>query len=257
VDELVLDVNSVLRALAAPYQDSIRRADMLKDMDFSLDSSGNIKHVTIKGRTITAERYIFTAAAANKVLADKLSHAHGLETQLRPLVMGMMRNAPCELYAHCVGPSVKPVMTISTHRTVDHSLVWYLGGAVAEWQKDSDPNNVYAAVIDGFRKYMPAVDLTKVSWSTLPIDRVERKSKVPGHLPDGPTTHVCGNAIYAWPTKLAFSPMLTNEIIEKLSSADIKPSGQETDWSFLPECSFTQTPWDLATWIDANSVRQA
>lgn len=256
-DEPVLDINSVLHALAEPYQDSIRRVDMLEEMNFSLDSSSNIEHVTIKDQTIIAERYIFTAAAANKILADRLGHANGLETQLRPLVQGMMRNAPCELYAHCVELSEKPVMTISTHRTVDGLLVWYLGGSVAERRKDSNPHDVYAAAINGFRKFMPRVDLTKVSWSTLPIDRVEGKPKIAGHLPNGPTTHTCGNAIYAWPTKLAFSPVLTNQIIESLSKAGIKPSRQETDWSFLPKCSFTQTPWDLATWIDANLVKQA
>jgi glycine/D-amino acid oxidase-like deaminating enzyme len=257
MDELVLDINSVLHALAAPYQDSIRRVDMLEDMNFSLDSSGKIEHVTIKDQRITAERYIFTAAAANKILADRLGHANGLEIQLRPLLMGMVRNAPCELYAHCVGPSEKPVMTVSTHRTAGGSLVWYLGGSVAERPKDSNPRDTYAAAIKGFRKYMPGVDLTKVLWSSLPIDRAEGKSKVTGHLPDNSTTHIFGNAIYGWPTKLALSPMLTNQIIERLSNAGIKPSGQETDWSFLPKCSFTKTPWDLATWTDANSVKQA
>jgi glycine/D-amino acid oxidase-like deaminating enzyme len=257
MDELVLDMDSVLHALAAPYQDSIRRADMLEDINFSLDRSGNIEHLTIKDQTIVAERYIFTAAAANKTLADRLSHANGLETQLRPLLMGMMRNAPCELYAHCVGPSDKPVMTITTHRAADGSLVWYLGGSVAERPKYSNPRDVYAATINGFRKYMPRIDLTNVSWSTLPIDRVEGKSKVTGHLPNSPTIHIAGNAIYGWPTKLTFSPILTSQIVEILSHAGVKPSEQKTDWSFLPKCYFTQTPWDLATWTDATLVKPA
>jgi glycine/D-amino acid oxidase-like deaminating enzyme len=257
MDELVLDINSVLHALATPYQDSIRRADMLEDMNFSLDTSGNIEHVTIKDETITADRYIFTAAAANKILADRLGHANGLDTQLRPLLMGMMRNAPCELYAHCVKGSTKPVLTVSTHRAADGSLVWYLGGSVAERPKNSNPHEVYAAVIKSFSKYMPGVDLTKVSWSTLPIDRAEGKSKVTGLIPDTPTIHIAGNTIYGWPTKLTFSPMLTNQIVDRLSHAGIKPSGQKTDWSFLPKCNFTQTPWDLATWTDAPLVKPA
>jgi glycine/D-amino acid oxidase-like deaminating enzyme len=257
IDELVLDINTVLHALAALYQDSIRRADMLEDMNFSLDSSGNIEHVTIKGQTITADRYIFTAAKANKILADRLGHANGLETQVRPLLMGMIGNAPCELYAHCFKRSAKPVMTVTTHRTADESLVWYLGGGVAERPKDSDPRDVYAAARSAFSEYMPRVDLTKVSWSTLPIDRIEGGAKVAGHLPDSPTIHIAGNTIYGWPNKLAFSPLLTEQIVEGLSNAGIKPSGQKTDWSFLPECSFTQTPWDLATWTDATLVKQA
>ncbi|MBV9877674.1 MAG: FAD-dependent oxidoreductase [Verrucomicrobia bacterium] len=251
MDELVLDMQSVLHALAAPYQESIRKADMLKDIDFSLDHSGNIERVTIKNQTIIAKRYVFTAASANKILADRLGHGTGLETQVRPLLMGMMQNAPCELFAHCMEVSPKPVVTITTHRAIDGKLIWYLGGSVAERSKDSDPRDVFAAAQKAFRKYMPSVDLTKVSWSTLPIDRVEGKSKVAGHLPNSPTIHIWRNAIYGWPTKLSFSPILTNQIAESLSNAGVKPSGQETDWSFLPKCSFTQTPWDLTIWKHA------
>ena len=257
VDELVLDTDSVLHALAEPYRDSIRRADVLEDLNFSLDAAGNIERVTIKDQTISAARYIFTAAGTNKILADRLGHGSGLEPQLRPLLQGMIRNAPCELYAHCVERSEKPVMTITTHRAKDESLIWYLGGDVAERSKDSNPNDVYAAALDCFRKFMPRIDLTKASWSTLPIDRSEGKPKVAGHLPDGPTIHISANAIYAWPTKLTFSPILTTQIVESLSNAGVKPSGQETDWSFLPKCSFTKAPWDLANWTDVSSVKQA
>ena len=246
MDEPVLDVASTLRALAMHYMDSIRCADILS-AEWALRPDGGIDHIRIGNETICADHYVFTAAAANEILAKKLNHDSGLETQARPLLMGLIHNAPYELYAHCVGPSDKPVMTITTHKTNDGSLVWYLGGNVAERPKNADPRDVYRAARKGFEKYMPGVDLSNVTWSTLPIDRIEGKSRTTGHLPDTPTLHVTGNAIYAWPTKLTFAPMLANQVRERIGA----PSGTTTDWSFLTPCPITQTPWDITEWTAA------
>ena len=62
--------------------------------------------------------------------------------------MGMLKPAPYELYAHLVGSSDKPVATITTHKTSNGELAWYLGGGVAERDKDSD----IAEVIDAAKK---------------------------------------------------------------------------------------------------------
>lgn len=254
MDEPVLDVASALHALAAPYPGAIRKADILSDAEFVIGAGGAIDNLNLGGQTITAKRYIFTAAGANRMLAEKLGHAAGLETQARPLLMGLMHNAPCELYAHCVGPSDKPVMTITTHRTADGSLVWYLGGGVAERAKDSRPGDVYRAAQEALGKYIPGIDLSRVQWSTLPIDRIEGKSATSGHLPDTPVIHAAANALYCWPTKLTFAPMLAEKILEKFAAEGIGPSAPQPDWSFLSPCPFTQTPWDTARWTAAASA---
>lgn len=250
MDEPVVDVASVLHALADPYRDCIRKVDALADVDYHL-TGGHIDHIRIGEETFSARKHIFTAAGSNRLIAEKLGHAAGLDTQARPLLMGMMHHAPCELYAHCVGPSDKPVMTITTHRASDGSLVWYLGGAVAERAKNASPQDVYKTAQEAFHKYMPAVDLSRVAWSTLPIDRIEGKSKTSGHLPDTPTIHAVENALYCWPTKLTFAPMLANQIFEKLEAHKITPSGTTGDFDYLPPCPFTEAPWDNALWTAA------
>jgi len=250
MDEPVVDVPSVLHALAAPYGDCIRKADALADLDYII-IDGEIDHIYAGGEPIRARKYIYTAAGSNHVIAGKLGHAAGLETQKRPLLMGMMQNAPCELYAHCVGPSDKPVMTITTHRAADGSLVWYLGGSVAERAKDANPDDVYRAAREGFRKYLPGIDLSRVTWSTLPVDRIEGKSNTAGHMPDTPTIHRAGNALYCWPTKLTFAPMLARQVLAQLEKDGIAPSGQTSRFDFLPLCPVTETPWDEATWTAA------
>lgn len=234
MDEPVLDVPSVLRALAEPHKSAIRKIDTPDDPFGFLERHG-----------IEPRHVVFTGAASNHEVASASGHDNGLSTQKRPLMQAIMKNAPYPLYAHLVGTSDKPVATITTHETTDGKLVWYLGGGVAERAKDANPQDAYDFAIKGFRKYLPNVDLSDVQWAALPIDRVEGKSETDGWMPDTPTIHSHGNVHYCWPTKLTFAPLLAERLQEKINSA---PSKQESDWSFLPEVDYTQTPWDKAKW---------
>lgn len=226
MDEPVLDVGSVIKALA-------------DDVRLSADPMA-----TLKDHGITAQKIIVTAAGSNAAIAASMGHDEGLQTQTRPLLMGLLKPAPFELYAHLVGASDKPVATITTHRRDDGTLAWYLGGGVAERAKESDPQDVIGAALAGLKKYLPGVDLSGVEWATLPIDRHEGKSDKDGWLPDTPTIHSAGNMLYCWPTKLTFAPLLSNRIVEILDEEGITPSGTQTDWSFLPPAPFAKAPWD-------------
>ena len=234
MDEPVLDIASVIRALAEPYKDCIRKIDTPKDpLGF------------LERHEIYPQQIIVTAAASNAILASQVQHNDGLETQKRPLLMGLLKPAPYKLYAHLVGASDKPVATITTHETADSKLAWYLGGGVAERAKEASPEDVYEATRKGFAKYLPDVDLSNVEWSVLPIDRVEGKSKTDGWMPDTPTIHSVDIVHYCWPTKLTFAPLLSDRLIEKIG---IEPSKTESDFSELATVDYTHAPWDTATW---------
>lgn len=239
MDEPVLDVPSVLRALAAPYRDYIRKID---------NQYADQPYYFLKRHNINPKRIIFTSAMSNHDIAKSNGDDAGLETQKRPLLQGMIKNAPFPLFAHLVGKTDKPVVSITTHKTSDGALVWYLGGGAAERSKDANPQDVYAHALKAFKSYLPNIDLSNAAWSTLPIDRVEGKSKTDSWMPDTPTIHRTEKALYCWPTKLTFAPMLADMIMEDLKKSGITPSGQQTDFSFLPEIGFTQTPWDNAQW---------
>jgi hypothetical protein len=183
-----------------PYRNAIRKIPQ----EYADDPAAFLTQ-----QNITAKKIIFTAAWSNLPIAKQQSHEQGLDVQHRPLLMGMLKPAPFPLFAHLVGTSEKPVATITTHKDRDGALIWYLGGGVAERSKESPPQDTFNAVKKAFSTYMPALDLSTVKWASLPIDRVEGKSKTDGWMPDTPTLHRAGNMrCTAWPTKLTFAPML-------------------------------------------------
>lgn len=225
--EPVLDIPSVIRALAEPYKESIRQS----------------------GEEIpNARLHIYTAAAGNLEAAKKFGQDKGLETQARPLMMGMLKPAPFSLYTHLIGKSDKPVCTITTHIDKDGALIWYLGAQVAERNKEEAPEKVYSAALKAFQTYLPQVDFSNTQWATLPIDRIEGKSKTGGWLPDTPTIHEADNHLYCWPTKLTFAPLLANNVMEKIRARGIEPSGSTSDWSHLLPVDYALPPWDHVTW---------
>ncbi len=239
MDEPVLDIPSVIHALAKPYISCIRKIT---------DEQASNPFKFLKENNITAKRIIFTCAAANHVIAKDNHQDNGLETQKRPLLQGMLRPAPFPFYAHLIGKTDKPLVSITTHKTNTGELVWYLGGRAAERKKDDDPNHVYEDAIKAFKKYLPNVDFSDAQWSTLPIDRVEGKSRTDGWMPDTPTIHHTDKALYCWPTKLTFAPMLSQMILEDLKNLELEPSNKISDFSFLPDVDYAQAPWDKTKW---------
>jgi len=240
MDELVLDVPSVLRALAEPWRDSVRR----------LDAAGAVRPVELlRSHGIAPRCVLYTAAGGNLGFATRDGNADGLEDQHRPLLQGLMKPAPFPLFAHLVGGSMsdKPVATITTHETAGGELVWYLGAAVAERPRDADAGATIDASREAIAAYLPGIDLSGVRWATLPIDRVEGRTRG-FRMPDTPTLHRVGTVMYGWPTKLTFTPMLADMVVAELAGLGIGPSGGVTDFSFLPPVGYADAPWDRAAW---------
>ncbi len=230
MDEPVLDVPSLIRSLADPYRDYIKRADE-----------------TILNE-ISPKRTIFTSAAKNHAIAKQFAHDKGLETQKRPLLQAMMKKAPFPLYGHLVGKTDKPIASITTHKTTSEELVWYFGGGVAERSTDAPPEDLYKDILKALTKYLPNINISDAQWASLPINRIEGKSNTDGWMPDTPTIHRAGNTIYCWPTKLTFAPLLGDMILKEI---DFEPSTTQTLLD-LPNAEYAQTPWDIAKWTKLN-----
>ena len=236
--ELVLDMPSVLHALAEPYMDSI----ILVDKEAITYREDGI--VIADQHTIRAQHIIACAGDGNNVIAAKAGHGGLFKTQARPLLMGLVRNAPFDLYAHLVGASEKPIVSITTHYAQDGSRLWYLGGQVAERPEDAPAAEVYEATKAAFKTYMPDMDISGLEWAVYPVTRHEGIGGQKGWMPDRPTLHSSGRYLYGWPTKMTFAPLLSDMIIEKLSP----PSGEASDWSAFTAGTYEDALWDRMTW---------
>ena len=164
--------------------------------------------------------------------------------QRRPLHMVTVKipqNAP--LYAHCIGTNTTPRITITTHPTRDGQQVWYLGGQIAEEGVGKSSEEQVLIAKAELMQLFPWLDFSAALWGSFYIDRAEVKQK-DNKKPDSCFVKTVGNAMIAWPTKLAFAPLLAATIIEQLPitpPAIIAPTNLLPDW---PTAPIATPPWE-------------
>ncbi len=237
LDEPVLEVASVLSALAERYRDAIVRSQgpvVLKaDGAITLHYSGCAPQVIRPAITV------FTAGAGNVGLP-------WVAQQLRPLHMVLARgaNLPGPLYAHCLGASDLPRLTVTSHCDLGGRLVWYLGGGLAEEGIKRDRLEQIRAARRELSVLLPWVDWNPVEFATFTIQRAEAHQS-DGRRPTGPGVFRDGRVIVAWPTKLVLAPLLAEQIEKMLPSLGVRPRPVDlrmlADW---PRPEIAAYPWD-------------
>lgn len=212
LNELVLDVPSVIDALRAPIEDRIFKADIL---DAHIEKQEDIVHsITLPDYNLRIEPndILITSGEGFEALAPQLKIKQP-EMQKRPLHMVMVKhNLNLPTFAHCIGAGSKPVATITTHPCSDGQQVWYLGGNVAETGLERSPKEQIAFAQKELSTLLPWVDLSKAQWSSFHINRAEPKQSSLVR-PDAAFAQKVGNCIVAWPTKLALSPDLADQVL--------------------------------------------
>ena len=235
--ELVLDVPDVVRRLAELGGDSLLSGPVKIG-----GNSDGITSVQVADQQIIARRYVLTAGEGNEALL----HGAGIQQpamQRRPLQMVLAKgpNLPA-LYAHCLGSSPKPRVTVTTHPCNDGQWCWYLGGELAEQGTDMPAEELIRRAQKELQELLPWVDLSGCQWATLPVTRAEPAQS--GLVrPDNAYLQAVGNALVCWPTKLALAPDLSDQAIAELGRQAIQPELPQPT-SDLP-CPPVATPvWD-------------
>lgn len=228
LDEIVIDVPSLIRELVKVNQDALFKIEPLNDEELRFDEEGKLVSATVymagKAIEVTAQTFIFTAGAGNEVIIKKLqSTTSNLAMQRRPLHM-VMAKMPCDyaLYAHCLGIGSRPRITITTHQTIDGHSIWYMGGQLAEDGIHRDSANQIKATRDELRDLFPWVNFSNAEFSTFMVDRAEPKQKG-GLKPETSFVKTVKNVMVAWPTKLTLAPKLADDIMQQLKRAEITP----------------------------------
>ena len=226
LDEIVIDAHALIRELMKPHQDVIFKIDPMTEEALHFTDhqqlSLQIHADPMPPLRIHAKKYIFTAGSGNELLLKQIK-TNTIGMQKRPLHMVVMKQDTLQpLYAHCLGLSATPRITITTHRAADGKWVWYMGGQIAEEGVHRHPDEQIQATKKELSALFPWQDFSKAQFASFYINRAE-------HLqPDGNRPHSCyfkeiGNVIIAWPTKLALAPQLSEDIIHCLNQSQIKP----------------------------------
>ncbi|MCW8831074.1 MAG: FAD-dependent oxidoreductase [Gammaproteobacteria bacterium] len=243
LDEPVFDAMSVVRAIAEPLMDSIVaiKGNTVKyDNDvLSLQSQDDQDY------EFSFEKIVLTAGQGNEALLSALGLQQP-EMQLRPLKMVMLRGGLSDMvFAHCMGGSVNPRITITSNRDQHGAVVWYLGGQLAEEGVErSDAEQIEQAKAE-LAELIPWLDQSKCQWATLDIDRAEVKK--PGtKRPDTFFIEQRGKVITAWPTKMALSPLMAEHVLEMINNEKI-PCVEETGLPVWPGPDFAYLPWNEET----------
>ena len=248
LNESVLDVESVVKALIHGLEDRLIKVDWEIDTTLKLNKDQSIAGIEIvrgdQHTLIEAKQYVFTAGEGTGALLKRWQQPSP-EMQVRPLHMVMVEHDyPHPVYAHCVGADIVPRITITSHPTEEGRWVWYMGGEIAESGVKRDADKQIALAKKELTRLMPWVDFGRSRWGTLRVNRAEPKQ---GKLlrPDAAFCKPVHNAMVTWPTKLALAPNLSDEVLKNLEALNIKPEGNEGFAApELPRPEITKPFWE-------------
>jgi len=246
LDEPVLDTATIIAALATPNLDAIVHAT-LKSVTFNPDESSQLALKASDGTKwqVATKRVVLAAGEGSAGLLKTMGR-ESPAMQLRPLHMVMLRGGlPEKLYAHCLGASVNPRITITSHVDANGGIVWYLGGQLSEdGVKRNEAEQIQAAK-EELQELMPWLDLSQTHWSTLRIDRAEPRQPY-GRRPDTSFVDEARGIITTWPTKMALAPKLAADVMAQLQHNEIVASGTQPLPAW-PQPAFAELPWQEET----------
>ena len=253
LDEPVLDISTVLDALMAANSGHLLTIDPSQSF---LQHGGDTHHynTVVNGESvcIQADQVVLAAGEGNEALQQNDSSSIGM--QRRALHMSMVRfplshgEALPYLFAHALGASDKPLLTITTHRDSAGRSVWYMGGQPAESSANQERSKAIKHAQAALKQALPFLDLQAAEWATWPVQRAEPSHQ--GRRPDRPFYQFNQNAWVCWPVKLAYAPMLAQqlgaELLKNTSEQRQIGSVQSNFMHLSAEPKRAETVWDQA-----------
>jgi glycerol-3-phosphate dehydrogenase len=246
LDEPVFDTLSVVRAIAEPLKQSILAVS--KNSFEHNNNSLSVQSVDGSVYEFNYQKLVLMSGQGNEAALSALGMQQP-KMQLRPLKMVIVRGGLKDMvYAHCMGASVNPRVTITSHYDKQGNVVWYLGGQLAEDGVNREDAEQIKMAQAELAELIPWLDLSYSQWAILDIDRAEVK-KESGKRPDTFYAEEAGDIITAWPTKMALSPVLAESVVEMIDKANIVRD-EKNDLPAWPSAPYAEFPWqEDARWV--------
>lgn len=238
LNDLVLDTASLLQTLIEPCKERIFSSADYTVSFAGRDTQGNTQNgnsdgsPTIEFKTVAltpnktatkqevsatifihCRQVIFCAGEGN----GELLHKAGLQQsamQTRPLKMAYVKSPTLpEVYCHCIGNDFRmnPRLTITSHRDASGSMVWYLGGDIAEQGVNVDKEEFLKSVRNTLLELFPHINLVDAQFNCFAINRAENQAEK-NHRPDNPYVRSENGFLVCWPTKLTLTPALGDAV---------------------------------------------
>ncbi|MDH5358586.1 MAG: FAD-dependent oxidoreductase [Gammaproteobacteria bacterium] len=248
LDEPVLDIPSVLKSLAQPWQDRILKISSDAPITWK-QKQGMVTAIHLDDEIeIQAQHFVLTAGEGNENLLQSLG-VNKPVMQRRPLQMVLCKAKNKQLalpaiYAHSLGSGSKPIATITSHYTEDGNVVWYIGGNIAEQGVGKTGQQLTTEATDLLHDILPWFELPELEWATHKVNRAEPKQSALSR-PDTAFVESRNNIHIAWPTKLALAPDLADRVIMQLQKENLQ-AGQHKTVASLPSAVIGKPLWDKA-----------
>lgn len=242
LNEAVVDVPSLVERLSGKWRR--RMLQLPQDYEFERNTQGLVAGIKVADQLqINASQFVLSSGEGNQSLLAKLS-MDTPKMQRRPVHMILAKGKSLPpIYAHCIGASAKPLVTITTHYHSDGDPVWYIGGKLAEEAVDTGADDLIAEAETTLSRLLPWVDMNDVNWATHKINRAEPAQS---NLlrPDTAFVKSVNNVHVAWPTKLALTPDLVDRFEINLTEQHIQPDAglnhKQIDQAIPAEFAATQ-----------------
>ncbi|MBP7178795.1 MAG: FAD-dependent oxidoreductase [Moraxellaceae bacterium] len=227
LSDLVIDVPSLVQKLASPHKNSIYKVSP-QNCHLETDDRHNTSAVFITAAgmeplRIHPRRVILAGGQGNKELLDDLGLREPV-MERRPVHMVLLKhpNLPA-VYAHCLGNSTRPRLTITTHPTRDGEQVWYIGGELAEEGAQRDGRLQIEHAQRELKELLPWVDLRGARFKAIKLDRILPAGDGGFFKPENAFVEARGNNIVVWPCKMTLAPNLGRQVLALLEKDGITP----------------------------------
>jgi len=238
LNEIVLDVNSIIKSFISQWGDSIYQADISANNIQERTEKTPFHCISLPQCQIECAYIVYAAGEGNAALTGP-----SIAMQTRPLHMVMMHSKSLPaIFAHFIGRSTKPLLTVTSHRS-EENTIWYMGGDLAENGVDKTPDQQIDATRALLKKLLPSVSLHNMDFTTHRISRAEPQ-QAGLTRPDDAFVLNRNNIISGWPTKLALAPRFAEKVLAEIKAYDKVKITTATTLP-LPKALIAQFPWDL------------